>query len=133
MPNEKTMMTLALLAAAALALPAAADPQQAMVVVRDAATGQLRAATPAEVKILRAQETQRGMAAPKPEGALVVRENGTVHKHLGESAMVYAVTVRDADGKLGMQCIQGEQAAKAALDAPTPAARPTEEHRHESH
>jgi hypothetical protein len=127
------MALAALLAASAFSLPAAAGPdqQEGMVVVRDAATGKLRNATPAEVKELRAQETAPGMARREPAPTPVtVRENGARQKHLGESRMVYSVVKRDASGKLGMQCLAGEEAANAALDRPAPAIQP--EHSHET-
>jgi hypothetical protein len=120
-----------LLAAGALSLPAAAqDPQSGMVVVRDAQTGKLRNASPAEVKALRAQESQRALVQPDAAPTVTIRQDGTLHKHLGDGEMVYSVTTRDADGKLGMQCVNGEEAANAALARPAP--NPDKEHRHVS-
>lgn len=120
----------ALVAAAALALPpaASAEDQPGMVVVRDPETGLFRMATPAEMQVLRAQAAPRGFAAPKPAPS-VKRSDGSSHKHLGESALVYSVTTRDADGKLQMQCVQGEQAAEAAVQHGAGASH-TEEHSH---
>ncbi len=129
--SSKTMITLAaLFAAGALSGPAvAADPQQqGMVVVRDAQTGQLRNATPAEVKALRAQEVQRGLTRPAPPSPVTVRKDGTRQKHLGESGLVYSVVTRDADGKLQSREVSGEDAANAALKAPAPATQ--QEHHH---
>jgi hypothetical protein len=133
MSSSTSMALAALLAASAFSLPAAAsaDQQEGMVVVRDAYTGQLRNATPAEVKVLRAQETAKGLVAHEAApSAVTVRENGTRQKHLGESRMVYSVVSRDAGGKLGMQCVNGEDAANAALARPAPATQ--QEHDHES-
>jgi hypothetical protein len=133
MSSKPSMALAALLAAgAACSLPAAAeqDRQQGMVVVRDAQTGQLRNATPAEVKALRAQETRRGLVAPEAASAVTIRRDGTMQKHLGERGMVYSVVTRDANGKLGTQCVNGEDAAKAALEHPAPATK--QEHDHES-
>jgi hypothetical protein len=99
------MALAALLAASAFSLPAAAGPDQ--------------------------QETAPGMARREPAPTPVtVRENGARQKHLGESRMVYSVVKRDASGKLGMQCLAGEEAANAALDRPAPAIQP--EHSHET-
>jgi hypothetical protein len=124
--SSKTRIALAaLLAAGALSVAAAASAEQeeGMVVVRDARTGLLRNATPAEVKALRAQDVQRGLARrqPAPPSAVTVRENGTRQKHLGERGLVYSVVTRDAGGKLAVQEVKGEDAANAALDAPAPA------------
>jgi hypothetical protein len=132
MSSKPSMALAALLAAgAACSLPAAAeqDRQEGMVVVRDAQTGQLRNATPAEVKALRAQETRRGLVAPEPPSAVTIRSDGTMQKRLGERGMVYSVVTRDADGKLGTQCVKGEEAAQAALERPAPANQ--QEHHHE--
>jgi hypothetical protein len=128
--SSKTMIALAaLLAAGAASVPAAAAEQaETMVVVRDAHTGRLRNATPAEVKALRAQEVPRGITRPAPPGAVTVRENGTKTKHLGERGLVYSVVTRDAGGKLLVREVNGEDAANAALKAPAPATR--QEHNH---
>ena len=131
MSSSTSMALAALLAAGAFSLPAAAsaDQQEGMVVVRDAHTGQLRNATPAEVKALRAQQTRAAAWSGRESrrAAVTVRANGTMQKHLGESRMVYSVVSRDADGKLGMQCVNGEDAANAALAHPAPATQ--QEHR----
>jgi hypothetical protein len=133
MSSKSSMALAALLAAgAACSLPAAAEPdrQQGMVVVRDAQTGQLRNATPAEVKALRAQQSTRGLAAPDAASTITIRGNGTIQKHLGERGMVYSVAKRDADGKLGTECVTGEDAARAALERPATTTQP--EHNHET-
>ena len=92
MSSKLSIALAALFAAGAYGLPApaSADPQEGMVVVRDRTTGQFRNATPAEVKALRAQQTQRTLApaAPSP---VTLRKDGSRHKHLGENAMVYSV------------------------------------------
>jgi hypothetical protein len=133
--SSKSSMALAasLLAALAHGLPAAAaaEPQDGMVVVRDANTGKFRAPTIAELRALQAQPTapglvQRGAA----QSVVTVRSNGTLHKHLGENAMVYSVASRDSGGKLAMQCVKGEDAANAALERP--AAATQQEHDHET-
>jgi hypothetical protein len=117
-----------LLAGAAAALPAAA--QEGMVVVRDAQSGQLRAATPAEIKALHEQNKALHPAKPVQEQA-VRRQDGTLRKRLGESGMVFEVITRDADGKLVTQCVNGEQAAEAAVKHVSPAAHRNEEPYHD--
>ena len=122
---------MAALMTAAFALPAAAGAagQEGMVVVRDAQTGQLRAATPAEIKALHEQGAALRQAKPATE--LAVRgADGTLRKSLGESGMVFSVVTRDAEGKLATQCLSGEDAAKAAATVGAPAPR-KEERNHE--
>lgn len=133
MSSKSSMALAALLVAGALGQAAAADnePQEAMVVVRDANTGLLRAPTAAELGVLRAQQKALGLAKPGTVESLVtIRPNGTVHKHLGDNAMVYSVVRRDGHGKLGMQCVKGQDAASAALEQPAPAT--AQEHDHET-
>ena len=124
----------ALLAAAALALPlsASADEQSGMVVVRDAQTKQLRMATPQEMRALRASPQSDTASRQALSTGVTARADGTLQKRLGASRQVYSVMTRDADGKLGMQCVDGEHAAHAALARPTPAAAHNKEHSHET-
>ncbi|MDQ2989429.1 MAG: hypothetical protein M3R60_10055 [Pseudomonadota bacterium] len=131
MSSKSSIALAALLASGAFALPAAAaEPQEAMVVVRDANTGKLRPPTAAELRVLQQQKVL-GLVKPEVEESLVtIRPNGTVHKHLGEKAMVYSVVRRDGRGKLGMQCVKGQDAADAALAQPAPAT--AKEHDHET-
>ena len=127
------MALAALLAASALGLPAAAgaEPQEGMVVVRDASTGKLRPPTAAEMRVLQAQQKALGLVKPGAvESVVTIRPNGTVHKHLGENAMVYSVVRRNSHGKLGMQCVKGQDAANTALAQPAPATE--QEHDHET-
>lgn len=132
MSSKSSIALAALLAAAALGVPAvAAEPQEGMVVVRDANTGKFRAPTAAELNALEAQRTTRGLVQRgAPQSAVTIRPNGTVHKHLGESAMVYSVVSRDTRGKLAMQCVKGEDAANAALERTAGATQ--QEHDHET-
>ena len=137
MNTSKTLLAIALLAALAAPLAHAAEPvpqqnpegvaasaQEGIVISRDRETGKLRNATPAEVKVLKAQEARRNLMMRQSESApVVIRKDGTLHKHLGEQSMVYAVVTRDGSGKVGMQCVKGPDAADAALT--------TKEHRHD--
>lgn len=138
MLTRKLMLTLPL---ATLCLPAAAQQasppqdrsqqassQQGMVVVRDAQTGQLRAATPAEARAL--QPRTPTLATP-PQESMVTGPGGRRSVKLGERHLVYSVVTRDADGKLSDQCVHGVHAAEGALDQPATATK-SEEHRHES-
>ena len=134
MNPSKSLMASALLAALAAPVAHAAEPvpqqnpegvaasaQEGMVIARDRETGKLRNATPAEVKVLKAQESRRKLMMRQPEPApVVIRKDGTLHKHLGEQSMVYAVATRDGSGKVGMQCVAGADAADAALSSKEP-------------
>ena len=95
----------------------------------DASTGLLRNATPAEVKALRAQDVQPGVAGAQPPAAVTMRVNGTRQKLIGERGQVYTIVSRDANGKLTAQEAIGENAADAALAAPASANHP-QEHNH---
>lgn len=133
MSSKSSIALAALLAAGALgqAAAAGAEPQEGMVVVRDANTGQLRAPTAAELGVLQAQQKALGLVRPSAvESRVTIRPNGTLHKHLGENAMVFSVVHRDSHGKLGMQCVKGQDAASAALAQPAPAT--AREHDHET-
>ena len=90
-------------------LAACASPADTMVAARDPQTGQLRAATPAEVRALGA-----GSLALRPAAGLVkMRGDGRRELHLGEASLVHAVLRRDADGRTSMTCVEGDgQAAK---------------------
>jgi hypothetical protein len=124
----------ALCALAAFSLHAKAQGQaseQGMVVVRDAQTGKMRAPTPDELKALRAQSPAAmapGAAPQQAPRALAPRRDGTRGMRLGDKHMVYEVVTRDADGKLNGECIQGDAAAAATLDA---AGVQHKEHAHE--
>jgi hypothetical protein len=131
MSSKSSIALVALLTASTLGLPAAAgaEPQESMVVVRDANTGKLRPPTAAEMRVLQ-QKTLGLIKRGAVEPLVTIRPNGTVHKHLGENAMVYSVVRRDGHGKLGMQCVKGQDAADAALEQPAPATE--QEHDHET-
>ena len=106
---------------------ARAEQAESMVVARDASTGLLRNATPAEVKALRAQDVQPGVAGAQPPAAVTMRVNGTRQKLIGERGQVYTIVSRDVNGKLTAQEAIGENAADAALAAP---ANHPQEHNH---
>lgn len=123
-----TLLGGAAMSVAAQDNPAGARQAEGMVVARDPATGQLRNATPAEVKALRAQEVQRGITRQQPPAPVTVRANGTRQKHLGERGLVYSIVSRDANGKLSAQEAIGEEAANAAMKSPAPANQQEHDH-----
>ena len=108
--REKSPIAAGLLALAALAQPAVA--QNAMTVVRDAETGELRAPTPAEASALQSTVRARS-AAPQARPQSVLRADGTRALDLGERGMVYSVATRAADGKLTKKCVKGAHAGDA--------------------
>ena len=103
---------LLLLAAAAAAPRVSADPgQQAMAVVRDPQSGQLRPATAAEVRAMQAASAREQRIAPQqqqPAQPPTVRPDGVRSAFLGERGMVYSVVKRGPDGKLTRQCVHGD-------------------------
>lgn len=127
MSKLKMMLLLPL---AALCMPSSAQdatPAQGMVVVRDAQTGQLRTPTPAEMRAL--QPPPSAAIAAQAQPAIVTGPGGRRSVRLGERHMVYSVVNRDAEGKLGEQCVHGVHAAERAAQ-PVPTQH--EEHRHDS-
>jgi hypothetical protein len=140
--SKQKMMTLSALAAlcvlASMTMHAKAadqkaeDRQEGMVVVRDPQTGKMRAPTPEELRALRAK-------APPSSAALIgtprvpqqlSRRDGSRGVRLGEKSLVYDVVTRGADGKLSSQCVQGQAAAREAMEHPANAEH--KEHNHEA-
>lgn len=118
---------LALLAGAQGAMAAGQD---GMVMVRDAETGALRPPTAAEYAALRAQQARPPTVAPQ----VYQRPDGTRQSRVS-SRQIYSVATRGADGALASTCVQGAQAAAAALRdgiRPQPV-NASEEHSHERH
>lgn len=125
---------LALAAAAALPIAAAAqqqpaaapvDTSAAQVVVRDSATGQLRAATAAEVKAMHAtSRAQRGAQASTSPRTVMQRVHWTGARgaRVTDDFATYSVLVKQPDGSLKEICVEGRSAAEAALKAPQVAA-----------
>ena len=105
--NSKSLCLCSIL----FAFVASASAQEGMTVVRDPATGKLRAPTAAELRELRSKEAQPMIAPAKPQSA--VRPDGTRKLDLGERGMVYSVITRAPDGQLKRKCIH----AKDGVDA----------------
>jgi hypothetical protein len=137
--SKQKMMTLSALAAlcvlASMTMHAKAadqDRQEGMVVVRDAQTGKMRAPTPEELRALRAKAPPSSAAltgTPRAQQQLS-RRDGSRGVRLGEKSMVYDVVTRGEDGKLSSQCVQGEAAAREALEHPANVEH--KEHNHEA-
>jgi hypothetical protein len=140
--SKQNMMTLSMLAAlcvlASMTMHAKAQGkegkagQEGMVVVRDPATGKMRAPTPEELRVLRAKTppSAAAIAGAPQDNKVLARRNGARGVRLGESNLVYDVVTRGEDGKLSSQCVQGDAAAQDALQHPANAEH--KEHRHEA-
>jgi hypothetical protein len=136
--SKQALLTLSavlvLCACATLSTQARAAGQDGMVVVRDAATGKMRAPTADEMKALRAATPPNAaMSASRPAAApAMTRRDGARGVRVGESHMVYEVVTRGEDGKLSSQCVQGQDAAQQALTHPANADHANKESDHES-
>jgi hypothetical protein len=109
----------------------AQDRKEGMVVVRDPQTGKMRAPTPEELRALRANAPPSSAAlAATPEAPRELSRDGARGVRLGEKSLVYDVVTRGEDGKLSSQCVQGEAAAREAMDHPAAASH--KEHKHET-
>jgi len=96
-----------------------------MVVTRDPATGKIRPATAEEIRALNALRPQAAPAAP----AVVILPDGTKMVTLGEEFMSYAVVRRNPDGTITQTCVQGAEAAAAAMKGPSGPPAPRKEER----
>jgi len=92
----------------------------AQVVVRDAATGQLRAATPEEAQALHASRAgvatlRKSAVAATPQARF--HPSGARGARLTDEFMSYSVVVRQPDGSLATLCFESREEADAALKA----------------
>ena len=134
------MRVLTLALALAVAVPAFAEQKspdktpktnkskasaKASVVAKDPVTGELRPATPAEVKALEAQSSSRQpLMAPVDRDRVEVRPDGSKVGYLDETHMTHVVVKRAADGTLQYQCVDGDKngskTSGAMKSAPAP-------------
>lgn len=107
----------AALALAASALPALADAEVAnsQIVVRDAATGRLRAATADEARAL--QATRPAASGTALRTVQRSHASGAKGVRLNDSFMSYSVLVRQPDGSVAEQCFASQEEADAAVAA----------------
>lgn len=99
---------------------AAPSATSSQIVVRDAASGQLRAATPEEAKTLRATEPQVRAARTLPRA----HASGARGARLTDEFMSYSVLVRQPDGSFTEVCYASREEAEAATHA-APVAKST--------
>lgn len=92
---------------------------QGMVVVRDAATGELRAPTAEEYRALvpsaAAAHERRHARGVVQQPQVQVTKNGARKVNVADKA-VYSVLTRNADGTLTETCVTGEDAANALVN-----------------
>ena len=98
-----------------------ADAESGMVVVKDKATGELRAPTAAEAAELarlsaKDRKLQRQATIPGTQAATV--PPGTQSAVLGEEHMNYEVAHVGPDGKVTFECVHGAKAAKQSATRP---------------
>ena len=102
----------------------------AQIAVRDAGTGRLRAATPAEAAALHAAGREALRTASGPQNITRYHRSGAVGARLSDRSMSYSMVVRQPDGRMTESCFDNRDAAEAALSAPVAApainALPTE-------
>ena len=118
MSSSKLQLSAASMALAiGLAAPHAANAADAMRVVRDPQTGELRGPTAAEAEAFQKAEAQmRAAPTGKPPlkrtlaGKEIIHANGTVEMPLGEDSMMYSVATVSTDGVLRMDCLPAKQA-----------------------
>ncbi len=112
LPSHAAALALAM----ALALPAAAHAAEAMRVVRDPQTGELRGPTAAEAAAFQKAEAQlRAGRSGKPAQRTtspqeITHPDGTVEMPLDEDTMMYSVATLDADGSVRTHCLPAQQA-----------------------
>jgi len=110
-------------AAIAPATATAAPGGDALTVTRDAASGQLRPPTAAELGELTRQQSQtsrsaRTATAAVPNTPLMRRApNGAVNVRLTPEFLSYSVVVRQPDGSLSSRCVHAPDAAAALAQA----------------
>lgn len=116
----------ALAVALALAAPLAANAGEAMRIVRDPVTGEMRGPTAAEAAAFAKAEAQLRLGSG---GKAIVKQpveirypDGTVETKLDEDSMMFSVVSSDANGNLTFDCLPADE-AKKFVKANAPAAK----------
>ena len=135
--SKRALGALAALTALLVSSAAFAAEAPGMKVVKDAATGQLRAPTPAEAQAMHTQEKSLakttksvGILSGSETPMVSVKPNGTVMIELTEDTMVYSVVQKGADGSMNMQCVTGADAANKLVNSKT-TTKQAQEHQHD--
>ena len=117
----------AMVLAMSLSAPMAASAAEAMRVVRDPQTGELRGPTAAEAAAFEKAEAQlRAARSGKPAQRTlapqeIIHPDGTIEVQLDEDSMMSSVATVGADGALRMHCLPAKQAqslVKSSKKAP---------------
>jgi hypothetical protein len=103
---------LALAVAAPLAMLNTSHAAEAMRVVRDPVTGELRGPTAVEAAAFEKAEAQlRASQGRKPQPPVEIRHpDGSIEMKLGEDTHMYSVVRERDDGSLAMACLPAKQA-----------------------
>jgi hypothetical protein len=109
-------------APAAEVTPARVDATASQMVVRDAATGALRAPTAEEAHTMSSRTPSALRRSIAPATMPKVHFSGARGARLHDEFMSYSVVVRQADGSLAEQCFSSKAEADAALKS-SPVAR----------
>ncbi|HEY1089569.1 MAG TPA: hypothetical protein VGE47_00615 [Burkholderiaceae bacterium] len=102
----------ATVSALALTFTLAATAADALRVVRDPVTGELRAPNAAEAAAMEKAEAQLRLGSKATPKAPVEIQypDGSVERKLGEDTMLFSVVSSDAKGNLNFACLPAEQA-----------------------
>ena len=115
-PRSLPATAAAIALAMTLAAPVAADAAEAMRVVRDPQTGELRGPTAAEAAAFEKAEAQLraargGKAAQRPSAPQeITYPDGTVETPLGDDTVMSSVATLAPDGSIRMHCLPAQQA-----------------------
>jgi hypothetical protein len=114
MSRAITHVAVAYLALAlSLTVSMTANAADAMRVVRDPVTGELRGPTAAEVQAFEKAEAQiraGGRRTVQQQPAEIQHPDGSVEMKLGDDTMMYSVVSSAADGTLRFDCLPAKQA-----------------------
>jgi len=113
-PGHRRLWPVAAALALGLVLPLSTQAAEAMRVVRDPVTGELRAPTAAEAAAMQKAEARqraksRNTAAPKAVTE-IVHPDGSVEMPLDEDSQMFSVVRSNEDGTLSMACLPAKQA-----------------------
>ena len=115
-----TLALLGLVSQSALAQQEPVQSTDSLTVVRDPATGKLRHANAAEQASLKQQAAgnARSMMRAAPQATQQkVHASGARGARLTDEFVSSAVSVRQPDGSVAMQCFDSHDAAKSAVEA----------------
>lgn len=132
-PPRRAPAALACALALTLAAPLAASAAEAMRVVRDPATGELRSPTAAEAAAFAKAEAQLRLNSGRPpvKSVEIKHPDGSVEMKLGDDTMMYSVVRANEDGSLATACLPEAQAQAFLKSAkPSFAARPAAKANH---